>query len=142
MHKERGEDTKLIFGPLWDCGSSFYRYKKTYPFNEFIYQNLPGFCLSRWIAEIAKFPHFQRVVNSHWQEFYASGFNGLDIDQMIDDHVAAIRSAWSCHAVRWRYWDWLNIDYAAAQYKSYIHSKIDWLQSQWGFDPSVDPNEH
>ena len=142
MHKHKGDSTKLIFGPVWDMGQSFERINLTdaTSFHYFIYQD--EYFHSHWIKEIAKFPHFQRVVNSHWQEFYASGFNGLDIDQMIDDHVAAIRSAWSCHAVRWRYWDWLNIDYAAAQYKSYIHSKIDWLQSQWGFDPSVEPNEH
>ena len=139
MHKHKGDSTKLIFGPVWDMGQSFERINLTdaTSFHYFIYQD--EYFHSHWIKEIAKFPHFQRVVNSHWQEFYASGFNGLDIDQMIDDHVAAIRSAWSCHAVRWRYWDWLNIDYAAAQYKSYIHSKIDWLQSQWGFDPSVGP---
>jgi hypothetical protein len=134
MHKHKGDSTKLIFGPVWDLGSSFKRLKLSdaTSFDYFIYQ---GDCFqAHWIKEIAKFPHFQEVVRRYWKEFYDSGFNGLDIDQFIDDHVSTIRQAWFCHAQRWRRWSSYDIDKSAALYKTYICGKIDWLQSQWGSD--------
>ena len=139
MHKQRGDSTKLIFGPVWDMGQSFERINLTDAsnFRYFIYQD--EYFNSHWIKEIAKFPHFQEVVKQHWKEFYKSGFNGLDIDKMIDDHVSSIHEAWASHTTRWRYWRHYDIDKAAALYKRYIHSKINWLQSRWGFDPSIEP---
>ena len=131
MYKHRGEDTKLLFGPVWDFGNAFYR--KTYfpsitDFEYFLYQQ-PTYFYSHWIEEIAKFPHFQEVVKRHWQEFYSSGFNGLDIDQFIEDHVESIRQAWYSNAARWK---GESIDPEAYKFKLYIHNKIQWLQSQWG----------
>lgn len=137
MHKERGEDTKLIFGPLWDCGSSFYRYKKTYPFNEFIYQNLPGFCLSRWIAEIAKFPHFQTQVRYHWHRFYHDVYPLMD--EYIDEFTAKIERAGNADFVRWPQYSSNEIKYRANHYlKPCFHKKVTWLNSKWGGPPLAD----
>ena len=139
MHKHKGDSTRLIFGPVWDMGNSFERtnLSDATDFDYFIYEGERF--QAHWIKEIAKFPHFQEKVREHWKEFYDTGFNGLDIDRFIDEHVSSIRQAWSCHALRWKRWSGYNIDKATGQYKSYIHSKIDWLQSQWGI-PDNDPN--
>ncbi len=130
MYKHRGEDAKLIFGPVWDFGNAYYR-KVYYPyvtsFDYFLYQQ-PCYFYSHWIEEIARFPHFQEVVRQHWQEFYGSGFNGLDIDRFIDDHVDRIRQAWYCNAARWK---GESIDLEAQNFKANIHSKINWLNTQW-----------
>ena len=130
MYKRSGCNSKLIFGPIWDCGSSFMRdaYDNVTDYNYFIYQQ-PCHFHNHWIEEIAKFPHFQWKVKEHWRLFYHSGFNGLDIDRFIDDHVAMIRRAWYCDAKRWK---GTSIDSEAIKYKFNIHSKIAWLQSQWG----------
>jgi hypothetical protein len=131
MHKHRGDSTKLIFGPVWDFGNSYAR-KNYYPdlpdFNYFLYQQ-PCYFYNNWIEEIAKFPHFQEVVRQRWQEFYGSGFNGLDIDKFIKDHVESIRLAWMCNALRW---SGTSIDLEARKYKQYLNSKIQWLDTQWG----------
>ena len=131
MHKHRGDSTKLIFGPVWDFGNSYAR-KNFYPdlpdFNYFLYQQ-PCYFYNNWIEEIAKFPHFQEVVRQRWQEFYGSGFNGLDIDKFITDHVESIRLAWMCNALRW---SGTSIDWEARKYKQYLNSKIQWLDTQWG----------
>ena len=136
MYKRSGSDSKLIFGPVWDCGNSFMRdaYENVTDYNYFIYQQ-PCHFHNHWIEEIAKFPHFQWRVMRHWRMFYQSGFNGLDIDGFIDDHVASIRKAWNCDAKRWK---GTSIDTEAFKYKSNIHSKIAWLQSQWGYSADVD----
>ena len=131
MHKHKGNDTKLIFGPVWDFGNSFQRrvyYPELTNFNYFLYQQ-PCFFYNNWIEEIAKFPHFQEVVRQRWQEFYGSGFNGLDIDKFCDQHVKAIKQAWLCNAARW---SGSSIDWEVYVFKQNIHSKIEWLNSQWG----------
>lgn len=137
MYKQRGDSTKLIFGPVWDFGSAFQReiFTGVADFDYFFYQQ-PTYFYSHWIEEIAKFPHFQEVVRRHWREFYNSGFNGLDISTFITNHVNTIRQAWNANAIRWNATG--NLDWQAYQFKSHVNSKISWLQSQWGADGPQD----
>lgn len=76
-------------------------------------------------------------MRQRWHEFYGSGFNGLDIDEYIDNHVARIRRAWYSDAARW---SGHSIEGEADRYKRYIHSKIDWLNTQWGMPVVLDPD--
>lgn len=133
MHKERGEGTKLIFGPMWDCGSSFYRYNKNYLFNDFIYENMPSYCTAHWIAEIAKYPHFQALVRYHWQRFYNEVYPQMD--DYIDAFAAKIEQAGEADFKRWPGSKSNNIIYRVNHYlKPCFHKKVTWLNSQWGID--------
>ena len=133
MHKERGDSTKLIFGPMWDCGSSFYRYSKNYLFNDFIYENMPSYCKAWWIAEIAKFPHFQERVRYHWQRFYNEVYPQMD--SFIDEFTSKINQAGNADFVRWPQDQSNNIVYRANHYlKPCFNKKVAWLQTQWGED--------
>lgn len=141
MYKHRGDSTKLIFGPVWDFGISYLRniyYPDLTDYNYFIYQQQTVFH-NHWIKEIAMYPHFQFVVRKHWREFYDSGFNGLDLDKFINDHVNQIRQAWYCDAKRW---SGVNIDREANRYKNYMFTKIAWLNSKWGVGAHIDPDPH
>ena len=130
MYKRMGEDTKLIFGPVWDFGNSYQRwaiYGDT-QFNKFIYEQ-PSVFNSSWIEEISKFPHFQEVLRQHWREFYGSGFNGLDIDSFTDEFVESIRPAVAADSVVWpRY----SIDIQKNDFKIFFRRKVAWLNEQWG----------
>ena len=131
MHKQRGDSTKLIFGPMWDCGSSFTRYKKSYPFNEFIYENQPSYCRCRWIREIAKFPHFQERVRYHWQRFYNEVYPQMDA--YIDAFAAKIEQAGTADFNRWPQSQSNVIRLRVNQYfKPCFHKKVAWLNTQWG----------
>ena len=131
MHKQRGDSTKLIFGPMWDCGSSFTRYSKDYLFNEFIYENQPSYCRCRWIAEIAKFPHFQERVRYHWQHFYNDVYPLMD--NYIDSFAAKIEQAGTADFKRWPQSQSNVIGLRVNQYlKPCFHKKVAWLQTQWG----------
>ena len=131
MHKQRGNDTKLIFGPLWDCGSSFSRWSPSYEFNEFIYENLPSYFYSRWIGEIVKFPRFQERIKYHWKRFYEEVYPAMD--DYLDSFAAKIEQAGNADKERWpQYWGdditrRLNI-YG----KPSFHKKVAWLNEQWG----------
>ena len=130
MYKHQGEDTKLIFGPLWDCGSSFHRYGSSYQFDDFIYENLPGYCRSRWIAEIAKFPRFQECVRYHWNRFIAEVYPSMET--FMEDFAARIEAAGNCDHNRWPQYSSDNITARMRAFeKPCFNKKVAWLNSQW-----------
>ena len=139
MHKQRGDSTKLIFGPLWDFGCTYYRWTETYEFNEFIYENIPSFSSLKWIDEIVKFPHFQQRVRHHWNHFYQDIYPAMD--EYLDAFAAKINQAGFCDFDRWHEW---GSDYIILRLNNYgkpsFHKKVAWLQSQWGMPDKVDPN--
>ena len=131
MHKQRGAGTKLVFGPLWDCGSSFQRFSNDYPFNEFIYENMPSYCRSRWIGEIAKFPRFQQRVRYHWNRFYHEVYPTMD--EFMDQFVARIEAAGYADYARWPQYEADNLTYRLNSFaKPSFHKKVEWLNTQWG----------
>jgi len=131
MHMDRGNGTKLIFGPMWDCGSSFHRYSKDYPFNEFIYENMPEYCRSRWIHEIVKFPRFQECVRLHWKRFFEEVYPTMDA--YIDEFAAKIEQACEADFKRWPLYSANNNTLRINMYfRPCFHKKVAWLQSQWG----------
>lgn len=131
MHKQRGNGTKLIFGPLWDCGSSFARWSQNYAFNEFIYENLPDYCRCRWIGEIVKFPHFMERVRYHWKRFYNKVYPAMDA--YMNMLGASIEQAGNCDHKRWPQNPFDDICHRINTfYKPSFHKKVEWLNNQWG----------
>ena len=131
MHKERGDSTRLIFGPLWDCDHSFYRYSDDYDFDKFIYEDVPGNWYCRWIAEIAKFPHFQERVRWHWQHFYHDVYP--EMDAFMDGWVSRIEQACDQDYVRWPNYSSNHNTARLNRYgKPSFHKKVQWLNEQWG----------
>ena len=137
IHKQRGDGTKLIFGPLWDFGCFYYRGTDGYEFNEFIYEDIPSFSSVKWIDEIAKFPHFQERVRYYWKHFYQDIYP--TIEDYIDAFVARIDQAGNYDFERWHEWGTDQIALRLNLYgKPCLHKKVAWLQSQWGIeDPPV-----
>ena len=139
MYKHHGDSTKLIFGPVWDFGNAFQRWAiyGDVSFTHFIYEQPTDFA-NHWIEEIAKYPHFQRVVMKHWRDFYRNGFNGLNIDGFINEFVESIKPAFYAEVVRWPQYD-INIQ--RTDFRLFIHRKIDWLNKKWGLDYNSEPLE-
>ena len=132
MHKQRGENTKLIFGPLWDC-CSYYRWSPSYMFNEFIYVNYPSFSAVKWIDQIVKFNHFQERVRYHWQIFYNEVYPTMDA--FLDEFAARIEAGGNSDYARWQRYGADNIPERLNLYgRPSFHKKVAWLQTQWGLD--------
>ena len=64
IHKQYGNDSKLIYGPVWDFGNSF-GHGLRQP-NCFLYEN--STMKKIWITELVKFPRFQQMVRLIWNE--------------------------------------------------------------------------
>ena len=123
IHKERGDDTKLIFGPVWDFGNAFQR-----GYDRFIYQD-PPFGQS-WIGEIARFPRFQERVKEVWRPFLGRQYPGLD--EYIDRFIARIATASLCDARRWPSYGTTNIEERKSEFKRRMGEKVAFLTRQWG----------
>ena len=132
MYKERGDSSKLVFGPLWDCDHTYFRLTDiNYGFNQYIYEDLPPKWFCRWIAEIVKFPHFQERVRFHWRRFYEEVYPTMD--GYMDDFVARIERASNADFVRWPQYQVNNCTYRVNRYaKPSFHKKGEWLNTQWG----------
>ena len=131
-HKQRGSNTKLLFGPVWDFGCSFGR--SQFPTPCFLYENTADNFTPHWLREIVKYPRFQASVRLHWKKFYAEGLQS--IDEYMDRWVERIAPAVEKELMRWPEFRYdHNITYLHAhRYMPSLHAKVDWLQSQWGTD--------
>ena len=139
LHKERGDSTKLIFGPLWDFGSCFSRYSSSYEFDHFIYDEAPSNLHLHWIAEIAKFPRFQECVRNQWKRFYIDVYPQLD--RFLDEFGDKIEAAGDCDYNRWPKSECDNIKARINFTRNRcLYPKIDWLNSQWGTGHNFNSN--
>lgn len=132
LHKERGENTKLIFGPHWDGGCCYVREDQNYQFNHFIYEEVTG-RTPHWIAEIAKFPRFQNRVRFYWKKFYDEVYPA--IDDYASTLTAQIEQAGIFNHLRWNYYsgDYVSVTFRYNKYfRKFFHEKVAWLNSQWG----------
>ncbi len=130
VYKDRGEDEKLKFGPVWDFGNSF-TYAST---DDFIYNYDTPFTFL-WIEELLQFPRFQQSVSAMWQEFRDDGV----LDKAIAHDwqlVNAIEAAKQHDKVRWPYYSDLW-DSASAEFVNNILLKATWLDGKWGYDSSI-----
>ena len=123
FHKDRGADTKIIFGPVWDFGNSFHRGT-----DRFIYQDPPFG--QTWIGEIAKFPRFQSKVKEVWKKFITYNYSSLD--QFASDFASQISSAAKADYNRWPNYGNQNMTDRKNSFLNMLHAKVNWLVNQWG----------
>lgn len=119
-HKERGENTKMMFGPVWDFGNSFRRGTDSFIYYSNFHQH--------WIGEIAKYPDFQEAVKRHWETFMESYGT---LDGFIDDFVGKVSEAASSDYERWQQYGNSNMAQARNSYVNKLHAKVQWLDNQW-----------
>lgn len=133
MYKERGDSTKLKFGPVWDFGSCFINVK--FPitdscYNSFVYQDLPNYCSSHWIERLYQYPYFMQVVKRHWKQFYKSNYES--IYDYMDKFVLSIVDAGNADYIRWPNGSSNNLWARKEQFfVPSIKAKVNWLNKQW-----------
>ena len=123
IHKERGNDTKLIFGPVWDFGNAFRRGHE-----KFIWQDPPYG--SVWISKIYFFHRFKDYVINLWQPFL--GMQYPKLDKAIDDFIERIRYAVDSNVARWPEAYTGPIDSRKQLMKQCLAEKVNFLIGEWG----------
>lgn len=122
MHRDRGEDQKWMFGPVWDFGNSFHNGE-----NRFIYINSPFG--NHWIEEFAKFPRFQEHVKMVWNKFYREEV--ASIDAFMTEFADKIAVAAACDYARWPQYGASDIYTKKSEMKKNIDDRIKWLHGHW-----------
>lgn len=129
VHKQRGDSTKLLFGPVWDFGATYARQLPQGPC--FIYEN--NDYVMHWLRTIATFPDFQAAVKKHWDRL--NGGDALEtMEQYMDSVVDKINEASHCDKARWPFlYKWFNDveAHSSLYYKPKMREKIGFLQRQW-----------
>lgn len=123
-HKDSGDDSKIIYGPVWDFGYSLRRKEE----QKHAWQDS-----SRplgWMLYLQDSPALMACIRTHWQDFAQDGFEW--IDEFIDNYAANVLAATVADDRRWpesssdNYLDRVN------ELKYLIHLRLDFLNSQWG----------
>ena len=130
IHKQYGNDSKLIYGPVWDFGNSF-GHGLRQP-NCFLYEN--STMKKIWITELVKFPRFQQMVRLIWNEKKESLYNGLD-DYMMN-FLIPLASASYKTIQRWNRTTY-TIQERFNNFRSYFNGKNNWLKQQWEIRPAT-----
>lgn len=128
LYKDRGEDTKWHFGPVWDFGNAFAR-----PDKNFIYVN-PAFNQT-WIGELAKFPVFQQTVEDLWKDMAANHIEPVmnDIGQFIN----LISRASEINDKIWPEYAKDDLERRADDFKNLFTKSVKWLGKKWNKDPDL-----
>lgn len=128
IHKDRGNNTKLVFGPVWDFGNAYHR-----GLDKFIYVDPPFG--QNWIGEIARFPRFQEAVKQRFQTFINNEYTSLD--GFIDTFVAQISAAATSDGKRWPQYSQGKINERRNWFKDCLHEKVNWLCKQWNTNTAI-----
>lgn len=123
MHKDRGDNTKLVFGPVWDFGNAF-----SSSYDKFIYVNPPF--EQYWIGEIARYPRFQQKVREVWRTFLSDEYPQLDA--FINDFTSQISSAVVSDGARWPQYNQNPIAGKRDYFKQRLTNKVNFLIKEWG----------
>lgn len=135
MFRDRGENQKWHFSPLWDCGNAFNGAS-----DKFFYDNSPFG--NTWIPSMRCNPTFNAKVKETWMWFMNNGFKGILDD--IASYAEHIKAAAIADRKRWKnapmpdsanrmpVVDNSDMDGARERVEQHLNAKVDWLKSQFG----------
>ncbi len=128
--KDRGDDTKICFGPMWDFDTS----NIGWPIQKFFYEQQEGDHIvgrNHWIMELAKYPRFQQRVRELWQAYCDSAVSLIEPHAM--EWLERVTPAHYKDVERW-YKDlhhYANLEKRSALYLTNFWNRHAWLTEQW-----------
>lgn len=125
LYKDRGNNMKWHFGPVWDFGNSFSRHNK-----DFIYVN-PAFNQT-WIGQLAKHPVFQEKVKEVWKSFITEENSSRSILRFIDEYIEYITDASVANDTRWPQYAQNDLSARKADFVKHLNNSLQWLGERWG----------
>lgn len=133
LFRDRGENQKWHFSPLWDCGNAF-----NGPTDDYFYNHAPYG--STWIASMRANDRFNDKVKATWLWFMQNGFDGLYDD--IDAYVGHLAEAAKADRRRWEHepapdggmpvCDNTDMQGRKQAVLQHLQAKINWLKERFG----------
>ena len=131
LYRDRGENAKWHFGPVWDFGSAF-----NYDKSQYIYQGREHHMT--WIKEFCRFPVFQDYVKTLWQDFYKNQFDSVFL--FTQQHISLLSAAATADAKRWPNYGNADLNNRVEKINQKLRSAAKWLNKEWGNNLPNDDN--
>lgn len=125
LFRDRGENEKWYWGPVWDFGNTFLRAE-----GNLIYEN-PDWGQT-WIDQIVKFKSFQENYKYRFQEFIDNEYE--EVQAYIRDYSASLKDAAIADAERWPQYGNRNITQKAEELLELVRRRITFLCYRWGME--------
>ncbi len=133
MFRDRGENQKWHFSPLWDCGNAFNGPTDNY-FTETITWG------NTWIASMRLNQKFMDKVKETWKWFMSQKYNGIEDD--LKEYCDHLKAAAQADYKRWNNQptpadgqgvvDNRNLDQKLSEVKDKLQAKTNWLTHTFG----------
>ncbi|MDE6696079.1 MAG: CotH kinase family protein [Muribaculaceae bacterium] len=136
LNRQRGEDGKWKFGPVWDFGNAFAAGRADKP--RFIFDH-PDFSQT-WIGEFYAMPTFVEIVKKIWSRFLAEGPDMLST--ALHEYADQIAAAAISDGKRWPKYSHADVARESERLQSWLYGSIEWLKTQWGSDADVESIEN
>ncbi len=133
LYKDKGEESKWHFGPVWDFGNAFNRddgHKDKFVWEEPRFHQV-------WIGELYKFPAFQDKIKEVWKDFRDNGYPGFE--EYMLDYAEAILPAQDANFQRWPQYGNSNIKDMIETTIENVRESMQWLDNKWG-DNKTEPD--
>lgn len=131
LNRQRGEEEKWKFGPVWDFGNAFAAGRADKP--RFIFDH-PDFS-QIWIGEFYVMPTFVDTVRKIWKTFLVDGPDRLAT--VLEDDAKQIAAAAVCDGRRWPKYSHADVARESDSLKSWLEGSIEWLKTKWGSETDV-----
>ncbi|MDE5996817.1 MAG: CotH kinase family protein [Muribaculaceae bacterium] len=131
LNRQRGEDEKWKFGPVWDFGNAFATGRADKP--RFIFDN-PDFSQT-WIGEFYSMQAFVDTVKKIWKNFLDGGPDRLMT--ALKEYADLIAAAAICDGRRWPKYSHADVARESERLQSWIDGSIEWLKTKWGSEAEV-----
>lgn len=131
LNRQRGQENKWMFGPVWDFGNAFQDGRGDNP--GFIFENV--MFSQVWIGDIYSCDPFKEAVKKVWGEFLNNGPESLL--STLDNECGRINVAAVYDAKRWPQYGNRNMEEKRETVRNYLTKSIDWCKQQWGYTAAV-----
>lgn len=125
--KERGENTKLVWGPYWDSGSALGNRNLDNP--DFFYNDDYNSMRNYWIPNIVKFPRFQIAIRKYWEKYRDEVFPTMQTE--VDAWGEMSEAALAQDYLRWGDETDMYPDYYRRKFMITLTNKLNFLASKW-----------
>lgn len=138
MHKERGEDSKIIFGPVWDFGSAF-GHPSGSGNGYWLFEDEAPYAHNKWIKDLFQYPAFQREIRRIWTSEYDNIVDGLD--NTLQQWATRLIAAGFADHNRWPESAGHDIAWQSRSFISKIDTRIAELDGIWNIKNVYDFNK-
>ena len=136
LYKDKGNDSKLKFGPVWDLGGAFYwRDQPDFITN---YEVLGVRYKQRWLTELLNYPNFQKKIKEMWCQFEIE----TDVVDYLNSYLTSIQEAANIDHKRWSQYNYAYTSESLQHFLDRYNKKISFLHSMWDYETGINGKVH